>query len=60
MHNVLFLFSLGDSMWAYKEGELLEGFPRSINEMGFPEQPKFSISLVNSDGNDWPLLFGVK
>ena len=47
-------------MWAYKEGSLLEDFPKSTDELGFPEQPLFSISMQDYDGNDRPLLFGVR
>lgn len=51
-------FIKGEKMWAYKEGSLMEGFPRSISSMNFPEKPQYSISLQDRDGNDRPLLFG--
>ncbi|BFZ19012.1 hypothetical protein BsWGS_22051 [Bradybaena similaris] len=47
-------------MWAYKDGQLEEGYPRSLRSLQFPEPPKYTVTLKQRDGSERLLLFGAR
>uniref|UniRef100_A0A0B7AQA0 Peptidase metallopeptidase domain-containing protein n=2 Tax=Arion vulgaris TaxID=1028688 RepID=A0A0B7AQA0_9EUPU len=53
-------FIKDNTMWAYKEGLLEAGYPRSLRSLQFPERPKFSVTINHRDGTSRLLLFGAR
>lgn len=50
---------LDNVMWAYKDGQLEDGYPKSLRSLQFPEPPKYTVTLKQRDGSERLLLFGV-
>ncbi|CAG5126397.1 unnamed protein product [Candidula unifasciata] len=53
-------FIKDNRMWAYKEGQLVNEYPKSLSSLRFPEPPKFTVTLNQRDGSYRLYLFGTR
>lgn len=58
--NLFYHFNFTDNrMWQYKKEGLVQGMPKSLSHMQFPEKPSYAVALSDIEGNRRVYLFGV-